>query len=218
MFARHTNQSPTDLTPSEAFLRLISPTPPVVLDLRIAEDRAALPETLPGAIAVAHADIETQLQLCEGRATLLFCHRGLKLTHGAAARLAARGVMTFRLSGGIVAWLESNLPLIDPSESPTRLVIPTEVDLHTLPQIWAALRFSAPRPEILEVAPEHVADVARTFDAEDARTLPVPALPKWQTFLELAESPTIAAQFDGLGCKPKRALPLLDALYRGVLA
>lgn len=218
MFAHLTITAPVDLTPNDAFLRLIETTPPVVLDLRIAEDRAALPQTLPGAATVAHADIEKQLQLCGERAALLFCHRGLKLTHGAAARLATRCVMTFRLRGGIVAWQEENLPLVDSTDDPMRLVIPTQSTLHTLPQIWAVLRFSAPRAEILEVAPEHVADVARTFDAEDASTLTVPALPNWVALLELVKSPAFSTQFHGLECNPRRALPLLDALYRGVLS
>jgi rhodanese-related sulfurtransferase len=212
-----TTTSPKDISPMDAYLLRFGGNAPIVLDLRLSEDRETLPLTLPGASTVAHIDLDRQLALCKDRPAILFCHRGLKLTHGAAARLSDHGVTVFRLAGGILAWQEADLPLIDVGTPPHRVVVPTHAELSQLPQIWTALRFSTPEAEVIDVAPDHVAEVARTFDAVDATQVTVPKIPHWQDLVSLTGTAALATQFDGLGRNPKAALPLVDALYRGLL-
>ncbi|MEN0079773.1 MAG: hypothetical protein AAF753_11745 [Pseudomonadota bacterium] len=217
MLAPETLPSPDDIGPKETLMRLAAPLSPCIFDLRLAEDRDAMPETLPGAIRVTHGDHETQCRIAADGPVILFCHRGLKLTHGAAARLARRGVQSHRLTGGIVGWREAGLPLVALDAVPQRVIVPERCDLNDLAHIWAMLRFTYPGAETIEVAQEHVDDVARTFDAVAVTALALPSLPEWQKTVSFTRSKTMATQFAGLLNRPLSALPLMDTLYRGIL-
>ena len=153
-----------EISPLELVLAMAAPDAPILLDLRIAEDREEDPGTLPGAYSCAHTDCEGQLALLRGRSAVTICQKGLKISAGATARLTAHGVRVWRLTGGDLGWRKAGLPLVQ-TPPPTRLVIPEDPDLAEAFNIWALYRFVAPLAELIEVPRADVPGVAAQFDA-----------------------------------------------------
>ena len=73
------------ITPAQSFRLIGTPEAPVVIDVRIAEDIAALPRLIPTSRLISHDQIAT-LTDPPGRAVVV-CTKGRKLSEGAAAWL-----------------------------------------------------------------------------------------------------------------------------------
>lgn len=207
-----------NLSPLDVVRALARADAPVLLDIRLPEDVADFPGTIPGAVAVAYDDIDAQLALARPNGAIVICHKGLKLSAGVTARLLSRDCTAWRIAGGQMGWLAAGLPVTD-TPPPNRLALPLDATVNEAASAWAALRFIAPQSELLQVPRDDLAGVAARFDA----VLPViedaPELPGLAAFLAEAATPGgfFAAQLAGAGPRPSDAFACLDAGYRGRL-
>lgn len=93
------------LTPEELRKALVSGAPPLVLDVRRPEDKAAGPEGIPGADWRDPALLEDWAGgIPAGADVALYCVRGGSVSQGVQAALEARGVNARYVEGGLAAW------------------------------------------------------------------------------------------------------------------
>lgn len=145
---------------------------PVVIDCRIDEDVDLEPRLLPTAhrrSAFQAADWAMEYQGC---AVILYCHKGLKVSQGAAAWLRHHGVPATVLTGGIVGWKEADLPLISTGDLPNRegegrtvWVAASRPGVPQLACAWLIRRFIDPAAVFLFVDASEVGAVADRFGA-----------------------------------------------------
>ena len=105
--------SPHVITPSQLARRIGLPDAPVLIDVRMPEDAAADPRSLPGSRRAAHDDVADWAEGWRGREVVVICQKGLKLSHGVAAWLRHHGAEAETLEGGFQAWAEAGLPAAD---------------------------------------------------------------------------------------------------------
>lgn len=146
--------------------RLIGmPDCPVLIDVRVAENRDALPRLVPTARLVPH-DTAEALAPAEGRAVVI-CARGRKLSEGVAALLRTKGIAAEVLEGGMAAWAEAGLPMVPMTALPASRLWVTrhrpKIDRIACP--WLIRRFVDPAAQFLFVAPSEVQAVADRFNA-----------------------------------------------------
>jgi rhodanese-related sulfurtransferase len=154
------------ITPAAAFRLIGTPEAPTILDVRTAEDIAALPRLIPTSRLVSHDAIAT-LAGPPGRA-IVVCTRGRKLSEGAAAWLRSLGWQAEVLQGGTLAWEEAGLPMLPlatlpPPGAPWVTRHRPKIDRIACP--WLIRRFIDPGARFLFVAPAEVAEVADRFGA-----------------------------------------------------
>jgi Fe-Mn family superoxide dismutase len=95
----------TDLSPEALMTRLVSPSPPLVIDVRKPEAFRAEPATIPGAIwrdPLALADWSGGLP--GGRAVVVYCVHGHEVSRNACDALRRRGIDAHLLAGGFEGW------------------------------------------------------------------------------------------------------------------
>lgn len=153
--------------------RLIGvPAAPLILDVRIADDFAADPRLIPGAVRIPHDAIADRAAGFAGRDVVVTCQQGRKLSQGAAAWLRHAGAEAIVLDGGHEAWVRAGLPLvrtgsIPPRDAAGRTVWVTrsrpKVDRIACP--WLIRRFVDREAVFLFVAPSQVEGVAERFGA-----------------------------------------------------
>lgn len=148
--------------------RLIgTPEAPAVIDVRSAEDFAADPRLIPGALRQPHDRVGELAPRLAGRAAVAVCQQGRKLSEGAAAILRARGVAAESLDGGTLGWAGAGLPMIPAAAlPPTGLWVTRhrpKIDRIACP--WLIRRFVDPAAEFLFVVPAEVTAVADRFAA-----------------------------------------------------
>ena len=167
-----------DAITCEKLSKLIgTPKAPVLLDVRRDALRARDPMALPGAVTVP----EQALTLPEmpilaagvqGRAVVVICAEGHRLSQGVAAFLRAAGVQAEYLEGGQAAWAAAKLPLIDTGKIGTRdaqgrslWVTRSRPKIDRIACPWLIRRFIDPAAQFLFVAPAEVAGVAERWGA-----------------------------------------------------
>lgn len=164
--------APNEITVPQ-LLRLIGlPDAPVVVDISIDPDFAEDPFLIPGAFRHPHTDIAGLKERLGGRACVVVCQKGIKLSQGLAARLRADGHRAEYLQGGNFAWRDhADAPRVRAA------AIPPKVDGATLwvtrhrPKIdriacpWLIRRFVDPGARVLFVSPSEVAGVAERYGA-----------------------------------------------------
>jgi hypothetical protein len=168
----HIMAAPNEITAPQ-LLRLIgTPDAPVIVDISIDPDFADDPFLIPGSFRHPHTDPQGLKARLAGRACVLVCQKGIKLSQGLAAWLRADGIQAEYLSGGMYGW--SALP--DAPRIPAT-ALPPVVDGATLwvtrhrPKIdriacpWLIRRFVDPHARFLFVSPSEVAGVAERFGA-----------------------------------------------------
>jgi rhodanese-related sulfurtransferase len=153
--------------------RLIgTPKCPILIDVRLAEDFASAPQFIPGARRRDHVSVANWAAEFSGRATVVICKRGAKLSEGVAAWLRHAGASAEVLEGGHEAWAKAKLPLVPveklpPRDSQGRTVWVTrsrpKVDRIACP--WLIRRFIDPSAIFLFVAASEVQAVAENFVA-----------------------------------------------------
>lgn len=156
------------ITPSQLGRLIGTPDAPAIIDVRDEDDFAADPRLLPGARQSAHDTVATLGPDLAGRAAVVVCQRGRKLSEGAAAMLRTQGVAAEVLEGGWLAAVEAGLPAI-----PAQLLPPggslwvtrarPKIDRIACP--WLIRRFIDPHARFLFVAASEVAGVADRFGA-----------------------------------------------------
>jgi rhodanese-related sulfurtransferase len=154
------------ITPAQAFRLIGTPDAPLFLDVRTAEDRAALPRSIPTSRQVAH-DAAGALPGPPGR-VITVCTGGRKLSEGAAAWLRSSGWQAEVLEGGTLAWETAGLPMtpIDLCPAPgTPWVTRHRPKIDRIACPWLIRRFVDPAARFLFVAPSEVEAVADRFGA-----------------------------------------------------
>ena len=219
------------------------PNAPQIIDLRIDEDFEPNPRLIPTAFRCRYRDIEDLIpQLGSGRVVLI-CHKGLKISHGAAALLRSHGLDAVVLAGGFAAWCAHDLPKLPADKLPTpgrgSLWVTEElIEPQRLASAWLIRRFVDPRSRFLFVPASETINVAEKFDAfplkndptqfEELHTrfdLRTPALEKLAGLAdcseEIEELPGLSMMSFGLSKlaqtdtdRLKNGLLFWDALYR----
>ncbi len=145
---------------------------PVLIDVRTSSDFAENPFLIPTAFHCPHDQIAALAPDLSGQTVIIICHKGLKLSHGSAALLRARGVSAISLEGGMVNWIDAGLPTIPVAAiadgwtgTPTRWVTRHRPKIDRIACPWLIRRFIDPKAEFLFVPPSEVAAVADRFDA-----------------------------------------------------
>lgn len=164
--------APNEITVPQ-LLRLIgTPDAPVIVDISIDPDFTEDPFLIPGSFRHPHTDLPGLIDRLNGRACVITCQRGIKLSQGLVARLRADGHRAEYLQGGMYAWRDhADAPRIPAT------AIPDHVDGNTLwvtrhrPKIdriacpWLIRRFVDPGARFLFVSPAEVAGVADRYGA-----------------------------------------------------
>ena len=163
--------APTEITPQQLSRLIGTPECPILIDVCIDEDFNQDPHIIPGARRYPFDRIADLVPELLGAKVIVMCHKGLKLSQGAAALLRHHGVGCETVQGGIVAWREAGLPMV-PADK-----IPMQPDGSTLwvtrhrPKIdriacpWLIRRFVDPRAKFLFVSSSQVINVAEKFNA-----------------------------------------------------
>lgn len=171
--------APNEITPAQLLRRIGTPDCPVIVDISIDPDFADDPFLIPGSVRHPHSDLAGLKSRLEGRACVITCQQGIKLSQGMVARLRADGHHAEYLSGGMFAWRD----LPGTTRVPTAS-LPAPVDGATLwvtrhrPKVdriacpWLIRRFVDPGARFLFVSPGEVLGVAdryaaTPFDIED---------------------------------------------------
>jgi rhodanese-related sulfurtransferase len=154
------------ISPAQTHRLIGTPDAPTIIDVRTAEDIAALPRVIPTSRLVPHTAIAT-LTDPPGHA-IVVCTKGLKLSEGAAAWLRTLGWEAEVLEGGTLAWKAAGLPMPPLSSLPatgTPWVTRHRPKIDRIACPWLIRRFIDPTARFLFVAPAEVAAVADRFNA-----------------------------------------------------
>ncbi len=164
--------SPSQITVSQLSRLVGLPDCPTIIDVCTDEDFAADPRLIPGSMRYSFREIGELSPGLAGKRAVVVCHKGFKLSQGAAAILRDSGIAAESLEGGIVAWREAGEPLVPVAKGPIpnnqgRTVWVTrhrpKIDRIACP--WLIRRFVDARAQFLFVEPSEVLNVADRFDA-----------------------------------------------------
>ena len=164
--------STTEIT-TQQLSRLIGlPNAPAIIDVRIDEDYAADPRLLPGARCRDFRGTQEWAPHYRGRAVVVTCQKGLKLSQGAAAWMRHTGIDAQTLEGGFEAWKAAGQPLVRTAKLPARdsegrtvWVTRARPKVDRIACPWLIKRFVDPSAVFLFVAPSEVLPVAERFGA-----------------------------------------------------
>ena len=158
---------------AEKLARLIgTPKCPVLVDVRTDEDFASDPRLVPGSIRRPFAQVADWAHELSGRAAIVVCQKGLKLSHGAAAWLRHAGIPADSLEGGALAWAQAQLPMVPAARIPppdpqgrTIWVTRSRPKIDRIACPWLIRRFVDPTAVFLFVPTPEVQGVAERFSA-----------------------------------------------------
>ena len=164
--------SPTEISDSQLSRLIGLPDAPAIIDVRTDEDYAADPRVLPCAARRSAFDAAIWGREIVGRAAVVVCQRGAKLSQGAAAWLRHAGVHAETLEGGFEAWRAGKQPLLDPRKLPPRAdaghtvwVTRARPKIDRIACPWLIRRFVDANAVFLFVSPSEVSAVAERFSA-----------------------------------------------------
>ncbi|MBC7579559.1 chromate resistance protein ChrB domain-containing protein [Tardiphaga sp.] len=147
-------------------------TTPILIDVRTAEDFAADPRMIPGALRRPHETAAAWATSFAGRSVIVICQKGLKLSEGAAAWLRHAGAAAETLDGGFEAWKAAKLPTVPVAKLPapdaqgrTVWVTRSRPKIDRIACPWLIRRFIDPEAVFLFVAPSEVEAVGERFGA-----------------------------------------------------
>ena len=165
--------APSEITVAQLSRLVGLPGAPAIIDVRTPEDAAADPRLLPGSVRRDWRGAGSAWAGdFAGRAVVVVCQRGLKLSQGVAAWLRHEGVAAETLEGGFEAWAAAGAPLLRPDHIPARDATGRtlwvtrcrpKVDRIACP--WLIRRFVDPAAVFLFVAAPEVPAVAERFGA-----------------------------------------------------
>ena len=164
--------SPTEITPTQLARLIGTPECPILIDVCIDEDFEAAPHLLPTAFRHPFGNIESLVPRLSDKCVVVICHKGLKLSQGAAAILRSHGVMAESLQGGLVGWREAGLPEVKakavpklPGRDESLWVTRHRPKIDRIACPWLIRRFVDPQARFLFVSPSEVMNVADRFGA-----------------------------------------------------
>ncbi len=156
---------PFSISPAQLSRLIGVPEAPLLLDVRLPEDRALDPAVVPGARLMSH---DAALPVAgAGRPAVIICKAGRKLSEGVAALMRLNGWRAEVLEGGHAAWRAAGLPVV-----PIALLAEAglwvtrhrpKIDRLACP--WLIRRFINPDARFLYVSPAEVPAVAERFAA-----------------------------------------------------
>lgn len=164
--------APNEITVAN-LLRLVgTPRTPIVVDISTDPDFAADPFLIPGAFRHPHDRVDTLKARLAGRACVIVCQKGLKLSQGLASWLRADGVAAEYLQGGNLGWRDQPgtmrvraAAIPGPVEGTTLWVTRHRPKIDRIACPWLIRRFVDPDARFLYVAPSEVAGVAERYGA-----------------------------------------------------
>jgi rhodanese-related sulfurtransferase len=164
--------SPTEITVAQLARRIGLPDAPVIIDICTDDDFKEDARLIPGAHRRDWRTAAVWAHEYTGKSVVVYCHKGLKLSQGAAAWLRHEGVDTQSLEGGIVAWRAAKQPMVPVASLPARdaqgrtvWVTRARPKIDRIACPWLIRRFVDPRAVFLFVAPAEVSAVAERFAA-----------------------------------------------------
>ena len=164
--------SPHVIAASQLARRIGLPDAPALIDVRLPEDVAADPRSLPASRHAAHGDVADWGAGWRGREVVVICQKGQKLAQGTAAWLRHHGAEAETLEGGFLGWAEAGLPLVSPDRVPPRdargrtvWVTRARPKVDRIACPWLIRRFVDPEAIFLFVAASEVTAVAERFAA-----------------------------------------------------
>ena len=95
---------PNEITVPQLNRLIGTPECPPVVDISIDPDFAEDPYLIPGSFRHPHTDIPGLIARLKGRAPVITCQRGIKLSQGLTAWLRGDGIEARFLSGGMYGW------------------------------------------------------------------------------------------------------------------
>lgn len=160
--------SATNSISHDKLFRLIgTPGCPVVIDVR--PDGNGL---IPSSVRRPAENVAEWAAEFTGKKVVVTCVHGHERSAGVAALLRSEGIEAEILEGGVEAWRDAGLPLIDATKLPardtagrTRWVTRARPKVDRIACPWLIRRFVDPAAVILFVAPTEVAGVAERFEA-----------------------------------------------------
>ena len=164
--------APSTIAPAKLARLIGTPGAPHIIDVCTDDDFGGDPRLIPASVRRRFEQAPDWAQGYRGQTVVTVCHKGLKLSHGAAAWLRHHGADAVSLEGGRLAWSAEGLPMvpdanIPPRDAQGRTVWVTrarpKVDRIACP--WLIRRFVDPTAVFLFVAPGEVAAVAERFNA-----------------------------------------------------
>ncbi|MGB5862890.1 MAG: sulfurtransferase/chromate resistance protein [Sulfitobacter sp.] len=164
--------APNEITVPQ-LLRLIGlPDAPVIVDISLDPDFADDPFLIPGAFRHPYTDLAGLKQRLAGRACVIVCQKGIKLSQGLSAQLRWDGVDAEYLKGGNFAWRDhTDAPRIPAAAVPpltdgaTLWVTRHRPKIDRIACPWLIRRFVDTNARMLFVAPSEVVGVADRFGA-----------------------------------------------------
>ena len=163
--------APTEITANQLNRLIGTPDCPILIDVCIDEDFNQDPRLIPSARRHCFTKIEELVPELQGEKTVLICHKGLKLSQGAAALLRHHGIQSETVQGGIVGWRNADLPLITTDKIPyqpggsTLWVTRHRPKIDRIACPWLIRRFIDPKAKFLFVSPSQVLNVSERFNA-----------------------------------------------------
>jgi rhodanese-related sulfurtransferase len=164
--------SPTQISVSQLSRLVGLPGAPVLIDTCIDEAFDADPRLIPTAFRHPYDDMASLAPALVGSKVVMVCHKGLKLSQGAAAILRDHGIAAESLAGGIAAWAEAGEMLVPAEKIPKRnaqgrtvWVTRQRPKIDRIACPWLIRRFVDPKAQFLFVEPSEVLNVADRFDA-----------------------------------------------------
>jgi rhodanese-related sulfurtransferase len=162
--------SPTEISIQKLARMIGTPGAPDLIDVRILDDYLADQRLLPASVRRSHKTVIDWADLHHGRAVVVVCHHGAKLSQGTAAWLRQAGVDAVSLEGGYEAWKDAGLPLVPAAKIPAQEFSGKSVWVtRARPKVdriacpWLIRRFVDPAAVFLFVAPSEVLAVADRF-------------------------------------------------------
>ncbi len=164
--------SPTEISANQLFRLIGAADQPLIVDVRTDADFDDDPRLAPGAIRWPFDAMDRLAETARGRKVVVYCQKGMKLGHGAAAALRALGVDAETLTGGQFAWRDAGLPMVAASAIPPRgaagattWVTRQRPKIDRIACPWLIRRFVDPDARFLFVPASEVLAVAETFQA-----------------------------------------------------
>lgn len=157
----------------DLFAALGTGVAPTIVDVCIDDDFADDPRLIPGSYRINHHAMASGfVPRDRERPIVVVCHKGQKLSQGAAAHLRCRGYTARALEGGRVLWAQASLPMVPVARIPERQddgttlwVTRERPGIDQVACAWLIRRFVDAHARFLFVADDEVAGVAERFGA-----------------------------------------------------
>ena len=154
--------------------RLIGlPDCPQIVDISIDPDFADDPFLIPGSWRHPHTDLPGLIARLRGRAAIVTCQKGIKLSQGLVSWLRSEGIDAQYLEGGMYGWRDApetmRIPasaLPEPVGGATLWVTRHRPKIDRIACPWLIRRFVDPEARFLFVSPAEVAGVAARYNAQ----------------------------------------------------